>query len=242
LEEQYTRFGREEPRGLSPADQEEIAALSSDVPALWHAEQTRPEERQEIARLLLRRVVVTVSPDSQRVAVRLHWVGGGETSHTLIRPVQRYEQMEDYQQLMSRIEQLRAAGHSSTEIAAQLNAEGFRPPRRRQTFNAVGVRQLYSRAGRLGRWPKQELVLGEKEWWLTDFAAALSICEATLYTWIRKGWVHARRPPGPGGRWIIWADEEELARLRGLRDVPRAQRRSAKELKKPKRVSAQKPR
>lgn len=242
LEEQYARFGREEPRGLSPADQEEIAALSSDVPALWHAEQTRPEERQEIARLLLRRVVVTVSPDSQRVAVRLHWVGGGETSHTLIRPVQRYEQMEDYQQLMSRIEQLRAAGHSSTEIAAQLNAEGFRPPRRRQTFNAVGVRQLYSRAGRLGRWPKQELVLGEKEWWLTDFAAALSICEATLYTWIRKGWVHARRPPGPGGRWIIWADEEELARLRGLRDVPRAQRRSAKELKKPKRVSAQKPR
>jgi hypothetical protein len=233
-EEAYARFAREEPRGLSLADQAAIAALASDVPALWHAEQTRPEERQEIARLLLRQVVVTVSPNSQHVAVRLVWTGGGETSHTLIRPVQRYEQMEDCQKLMSRIEELRAAGQSSAEIAAQLNAEGFRPPRRRQTFNAAAIRQLYSRAGRLGRWPQPESALGEHEWWLTDFAAELSVPTGTLYTWIRQGWLQARRPPGPGGRWIIWADEEELTRLRALREVPRAQRRNADELKKPK--------
>jgi hypothetical protein len=242
LEEEYARFRCEQSRGLSAADREEIAVLSSDVPALWHASETRPEERQEIARLLLRRVVVTVSSESQRADVRLEWAGGGETNHTLIRPVARYEQMEDYEELMSRIEELRAAGRSSSEIAAQLNAEGFRPPRRRKTFNGAGVRQLYSRAGRLGRWPKQESALGENEWWLTNFATELSIPAGTLYTWIRKGWIHARRPPGPGGRWIIWADDDELDRLRRLQDIPRPQRRNAKELKKPKRSSSCKPR
>ena len=154
LEEEYARAQRLQPRTLTAAEREEITALSSNLPALWHAEPTRSEDRQEIARLLLRRVVVTVSRESQRAEVCLVWSGDRQTTHTLLRPVARYEQLEEYSSLMQRIEELRSQGHSSAAIAERLNAEGFRPPRRRQTFNAAGVRQLFTRQGRLGRWPK----------------------------------------------------------------------------------------
>jgi hypothetical protein len=42
----------------------------------------------------------------------------------------------------------------------------------------------------------------------------------TLYSWLRRGWVHARQLPGAQGRWILWADEEELERLKRLRTCP----------------------
>jgi DNA invertase Pin-like site-specific DNA recombinase len=236
LEEEYARVRRQQPRTLTAAERAEITALSSSLPALWHAEQTRPEDRQEIARLLLRRVVVTVSADSQRAEVCLVWSGERQTTHTLIRPVARYEQLDDFDALMDRIRELRAEGRSSAAIAECLNAEGFRPPRRRQTFNEAGVRQLYSRQGRRGRWPKAEAAVNDNEWWLADLADELAIPEGTLYTWIHKGWAQARRLPGVGGRWLIWADAEEVERLRRLRDTPRYRRRcpEAADLKKPK--------
>jgi len=37
---------------------------------------------------------------------------------------------------------------------------------------------------------------------------------------IRHGWVKARQQEQPRGRWIIWADEAELERLRQLHRRP----------------------
>ena len=241
LEQEYARARCQQQHALTPAEREEITALSSNLPALWHAEQTRPEDRQEIARLLLRRVVVTVSPESQRADVCLVWSGDRQTTHTLIRPVASFEKLEEYDTLMARIGALRSEGRSSAEIADKLNSEGFRPPRRRTTFNAAGVRQLFSRRGRIGRWPKSEATLDENEWWLADLTAELAIPDGTVYTWIRKGWVQARRLPGPGGRWIIRASPDEIERLRRLRDTPRYRRRcrEAAKLKKPKEQNEQ---
>ena len=40
---------------------------------------------------------------------------------------------------------------TSAQIADQLNREGFRPPKRRETFNRDMVRTLLSRKARTGR-------------------------------------------------------------------------------------------
>ena len=37
----------------------------------------------------------------------------------------------------------------------------------------------------------------------------------------KRGWITARKLTGGGGRWILWADDEELDRLRRLRASPR---------------------
>ena len=46
--EDYDRFRREQPTGLSQAERARVRALSADLPALWQAEQTTAADRKEI--------------------------------------------------------------------------------------------------------------------------------------------------------------------------------------------------
>ncbi len=59
------------------------------------------------------------------------------------------------------------------------------------------------------------------EWYLADLADHLGIPEETMHRWRRVGWVHARKQEDSRGRWILWADVDELNRLRQLRSCPR---------------------
>ena len=59
------------------------------------------------------------------------------------------------------------------------------------------------------------------EWWLADLAAKLSIPIVTLHRWRRVGWVKSRKVSTDRSRWVIYADADELARLRRLRDTRR---------------------
>jgi hypothetical protein len=81
LDDEYARFERSAPAGLSDAALSSIRALAADLPAVWAAATTTPADRQRVARLLLERVVVTVDKASERVDVQLHWVGG------MVRPI-----------------------------------------------------------------------------------------------------------------------------------------------------------
>ena len=61
------------------------------------------------------------------VDVTVHWAGGFSSDHELVRPVQRYQQMADYEKLLNRIDELREAGQTLAEVAEHLNREGFHP-------------------------------------------------------------------------------------------------------------------
>ncbi|MBD3160873.1 MAG: recombinase family protein, partial [Candidatus Latescibacteria bacterium] len=130
LEEEYDRFCREKPRVLTAEERDAVQALSSDVPALWHSEQTTNADRKEILRILLDRVVVDVEGESEKVNLEIHWAGGHVVRRQTIRPVARYEQLSYYPHLRDRIAELRGEGESYQVIADHLNDEGFRPPKR----------------------------------------------------------------------------------------------------------------
>lgn len=111
----------------------------------------------------------------------------------------------------------REAGRNSCQIAQALNQEGFRPPKRRDTYNAPMVRQLLSRNLRT-KAPRQPSVhLDTHEWFLADLAHELQMPQATLHHWLRRGWVEARKLDDGRGRWVLWADRDEIQRLRKLR-------------------------
>jgi len=55
------------------------------------------------------------------------------------------------------------------------------------------------------------------EWWLSELARRLGMPVATLHRGRKVGWVTARKVPVAGGRWALWADADELARLGRLR-------------------------
>jgi DNA invertase Pin-like site-specific DNA recombinase len=215
LADEYRRFQETQPRGLSPAERAAIRQLAADIPALWQAPTTTAADRKAIVRQVIRRVVVAAGA-SERVRVTLEWVGGGRTAGEVIRPVARLEQLTYYPQLCARARQLATEGLAAAAIAERLNAEGYHPPKRREHFGAQGIQDLLQRLGVVtkhshGRPPPE---LGAHEWGLRELAQALEMPHVTLYNWLCRGWVAARREEPPPRRWIVWADETEVARLR----------------------------
>jgi hypothetical protein len=151
-------------------------------------------------------------------------LGGFVGRHRVRRPVARHDQLSDHAQLMERVATLRQQGQTAAEIAETLNREGFIPPKRRATYNRQRVRQLLARCGlsRRSRAQPDGGVLGEDEWWPSQWARGLGMPPITLPSWLRRGWVQGRKLPGGRmGRWIVWADGPERDRLRRLRACPR---------------------
>ncbi|WP_165074054.1 recombinase family protein [Paludisphaera rhizosphaerae] len=210
----YDRFLREQPPQLSRDERALIAALSSDLPALWHAPDTTDQDRKEIVRHLVERVVVQVKNDSEYVDVAIHWQGGLVSRHEVVRPVRTYEQLRDLDKLMDRVVALRHEGRTAAEIAVCLNQEGFVPPKRCGEFYPELVHELLVRRG-LSNEKKYADQLGSDEWWLPKLAEAVPVSAGKLADWARRGWLHSRRTPAQH-LWILWADKQELKRLRKL--------------------------
>jgi hypothetical protein len=213
-EESYHRFLAKLPPTLSAADMEKIRSLSGDFATLWHAPATSAADRKQIVRCLVERVIVETDKSSELNDVTIVWQGGFATRHQVARPVAMYEQLKDIRYLTERITQLHREGHHLAQIAERLNAEGFVPPRRRGGFTASGVGELMRDLGLVGELFRDDLV-GKDEWWIPDLSRELGVIAYKIHYWVRQGWAHARRTPS-GKHWIVWADRDEVRRLRKL--------------------------
>jgi DNA invertase Pin-like site-specific DNA recombinase len=221
---EYARFKQATPHQLTDAERAEIRSLSQRLPQLWQAETTTAEDRCAVARMLIDQVVVTIEGDSERVDVDIHWKGGFGSHHAMRRPVQTYEQLSYFDELLARIKALVEEGKTLDAIADSLNTAGYNPPKRSSRFTGgILSRFLRDHGIRTGPLPKsvtEENHLGADEWWLSDLASALSMPIATLHRWQRAGWVTSRKVKATG-RWAIYADSSELARLTQLRTARR---------------------
>jgi len=216
LEREYEQFGVDQPARLTGDQRGLIRRLAGDIPRLWSAATTTPADRQRLVRMLVERVVVTVRGSSEQVEVAITWSGGSASRHELVRPVRRYEQLADYRRLRARIDQLRGSGRSMAAVAAALNAEGFRPPKRVERFTGGMVAGFLARQCAHGGEPAAQ-ALRKGEWLLGELARHLGIPPATLHHWRKAGWLHARKLPVPGGRWAVVATGDERRRLARLR-------------------------
>ncbi|MDZ4879036.1 MAG: hypothetical protein CLLPBCKN_008474 [Chroococcidiopsis cubana SAG 39.79] len=222
LQEEYERFCQQQPRLLSDAQRQTIRQLAHNIPVLWHATTTTNNQRKDLLRQILSRVIVNAQGDSEQVQVTLEWIGGTATCAGIRRPVGKLTQLSNYPQLCERLRELAAQDMRPKEIAQQMNSEGFYPPKRRATFKAEQIQNLMRHLGL--KPPHQSTAerdnLEADEWWLTDLARMLNMSTVTLYSWIRRGWVKARQQEHPSRRWIVWADPAEIERLRQRREQP----------------------
>jgi DNA invertase Pin-like site-specific DNA recombinase len=234
LREEFERFKQATPSQLSAQQREAIRQLAADLPALWQAATTTAQDRKQIARLLLERVTVIVDKESDQVNVRLQWMGGVQTEQVLARSVVRYGQQSSHARLVSRLKELCDEGLSSSEMATKLNAEGFRSPRAKE-FNGVMVLRLRKQL-RLSRGVRHgsKVGLGKQEYRPGGLAKKLGVSRDTVKRWMRRGWVNVSKDDR--GHHIIWADGDELRRLRQLHRLGRsaANRERLAALKKPK--------
>jgi hypothetical protein len=214
-EEDFEHWQRSAPARLTAEDEQAIRLLATDPPAVWQAETTTAADRQRIARLLPGREAVTVDKASERIDVQVHWVGGLVRSHAVTRSVTRYDLRSDYPRLVERLRELTGERLRGAEIAERLNAEGFRPPRRAKRFNRNIVVRLAARLGLPRRERYGSLTgLGPDEYRPAGLSRRLGVSRDAMQRWLRAGWLNVRRDED--GHAIIWADAEELTRLRTL--------------------------
>lgn len=219
LEEDHTRFLAEQPRHLSVSDHERIGTLARDLPGLWRSPTTTGGDRRAIVRLLIERVVLARDNQTQRVAVKIHWRGGTATCHEVMQGLRKYTAMEGYAELRQRIVTLRGDGLTADRIAELLNDEGYRVARG-EKFTSHRVRQLWARFGQTGipaGIRDASDLPGADECWLPELAKRLGVKPIVVHRWRWSGWLHARQLRGGNGRWIVWSNAAEVARLRRLR-------------------------
>jgi hypothetical protein len=213
-QEEYDRFLAKLPATLSDNERQRITALSQDVATLWHAGGTSALDRKQILRCLVERVVLVADRSTEMNEVTIVWQGGMETKHQVARPVGSFEQLKDYRRLTERVRELHSSGHHLAQIAEILNREGFVPPRRRGAFTGAGVADFARRLGLFGELFRDDL-REENEWWIPDLARKLKVISVKIHYWVKQGWINHRRTPS-GKHLIVWADEDELRRLRKL--------------------------
>jgi hypothetical protein len=216
-----------QPVTLSANEREAMRRLASDLPARWHAETTTAADRQALMRQLVERVVVTVQGESAQVDLEVHWLGGYRTQTRRRRPVARLDQLSYYPAWRAQAAALHQQGLSRGAIAEALNADGWRPAKRRQTCTAEMVRSLLVRQGLSASKARPRSVIPAADaWTLPALASTLAMPQPTLYAWLRKGHLQARHDQ-PSGQWLMRAETSELQRLRALRQAPRIWKRPA---------------
>jgi DNA invertase Pin-like site-specific DNA recombinase len=222
LEDEYQRFTEQQPAVLADAEREAIRSLAANLPAVWSAPTTTQADRKELLRILIDDVTVAVEGRSEIVNVDITWAGGHRTSGKAVRPVGRLDQLSYYPALRARVAELAGQGKNGPQIAGILNAEGYQPPKRTAVFTGQQVLGIINKNGipanAKGR-PAVLTGLAPGEWSVPGLSAELGMPVASIYNWIYRGWITARR--GPGDRnWIILADDEQLRELRERRNRP----------------------
>lgn len=213
LEQEWRRFVQSTPRQLSGEERERIVELSQSIPALWNAAQTTNADRKEILRGLVDRVIAQGNRNSERVDVTIHWQGGFTSQHEVQRPVKSYDHLTDAESLRERIVELRQAGESVSQIARRLTTEGLSTP---HCGNCFSREQVWLLLRRFGLTKKLDTVtLAAHEWKLPQLARHLEVPVKRMRYWAKKGWMRFRKTPTQG-LWIVWADADEVDRLRRL--------------------------
>lgn len=214
LQEEHDRFLKSKPLSLTDDEQARLKELSSDIPTLWNASGTSNSDRKDILRCLIERVVVTIQNKTDRVDIGIHWAGGLISRTEVRRPVHAYTQLADVGPLLSLVVPLRRAGCRATEIAKQLNDAGFRTIKRQKPFRTYTVNQLFKPSG-IAHHLVNGRKLGPNQWTVPTLSQHLGISPRALKYWVKYRWIQVVQRPF-GGQWILWADEEELIRLRWL--------------------------
>lgn len=103
LKQEYHQFVSQQPPVMTAEEREMICSLAGDFPTIWKAITTTNQQRQQIVRLLIEKIVIDIVGDTEKVNLEIHWAGGHITNEQYIRPVRSALQLSYYQDLINHI-------------------------------------------------------------------------------------------------------------------------------------------
>jgi len=204
-------------RSLRPVTAEErqaILALAQDLPQLWQAATTTNTQRKQLLRLLVKDV--TLTKQGKLIQIGLRWQTGALTALSAARPLRAGEAVKTSPAVVDRIRAL-SPDHSDTQIAQQLNQEGFQPGRQGQfTRGKISwIRGAYripsgcpDNPVGLGHQPR-----GDGRYSAQAVAELLNVTVSTIADWCEAGHLDSIRATPHAPRWIKLTPDD-ITRLR----------------------------
>jgi len=200
---------------LEPELRERLAHLSQTLPALWATAGLSNEQRKQLLRSLIARVILQrIAPD--RVQVRIVWVSGHFSDGVVIPPIHRQAAVTGYEAMVARIEQLWQEGYTDTAIAAALTAEGFRSARS-SSVSTITVFKLRHQHHWVSRYHLHRQATRINGYWtIHGLAQALDVDRNWLYRRIARGTLSAPAliRTEPYGTYLIKDDPQLIECLR----------------------------
>ncbi len=193
---------------------QQFSNLTQSLPQVWANEQLTNEQRKQLLRSLIARVILKrLAPD--QVQVKIVWVSGHFSEGMVVPPIWRQTDATQYDAILDLVKPLWQQGQPDKQIAQALNQAGFRTARQ-LPFTAASVMKIR----RKQKWPSHlarhkgaEKIDGM--WTVQGLATHLDVPIFWIYNRIHNGFFGAgevvRRPVG----YYLIADEPELiTRLR----------------------------
>jgi len=230
VEKEYQAWSYHRRIGVTEADRETILALGSDLAVLWQAETTTNAERKQMLRLVIRDVIVDGKRAHGQVWVQINWQTGAHEEFCYKRSVRSYEASADVEALERRVRELNAASLIDAQIAAILNAEGYRTARLHHPFSGGMVWLLRE------KWDIPTVKINGKEhnpaqwedgsYSVEGAAARLGVSPGTIHHWLKVGKLTGYQL-AKGMPWKVYLTEEDMTRLQEWLRRARRLRRKA---------------
>jgi hypothetical protein len=183
-EEAYDQFQHTPlPEKIPPNLREIFKDVSNRLPELW-PDLSNPQKK-ELLRSLIRQVIIR-RPVQDRLEIRVVWISGYYSDHSILTPIHSEKRVTGYEQMVDRVAALCDQGCADEQIAAQLTKEGFHSARA-PIVSPITVQKIRLKRG----WkPRFELLRGADEWedfWTVNgLAKQIEVNEATIYRYIYK--------------------------------------------------------
>src|SRR6266700_4972169 len=216
VEKEYQMWTYSRLAPITEADRQTIMQLGSDLPFLWQAETTTNADRKQMLRLVIREVIVDCRRVHGQVWFQINWQTGGHEEFCYKRSVRSYEASADVEALEQRVRELNAASLIDAQIAAILNAEGYRTARLHHPFSGGMVWLLRE------KWDIPTVKINGKEYnpaqWedgsysIQGAAARLGVYPGTIHHWLKVGKLTGYQL-AKGMPWKVYLTEEDVARL-----------------------------
>jgi hypothetical protein len=229
VEKEYQTWSGTRLAPVTEADRAAIMALGSDLPVLWQADTTTSADRKQMLRLVIRDVIVDGKRTHGQVWVQINWQTGAYEEFTYKRSVRSYEASADGHALQQRVRELNAAGLMDAQIAAHLNAEGYRTARLHRPFTNATVWFLRE------KWtiPTVKINNGKQDnpvqwedgtYSIEGVAAVLGVFPGTIYKWLKVGKLTGQQQAF-GMPWKVNLSSEDVTRLQAwLRQARRGRK------------------
>lgn len=216
VEQQYQTWRQTHPAEITAEERQEILAIGEDLPAVWQAATTTMADRKHLLRLIIKNVIVDRHRVRGKLWFQINWQTGASSAHELTRYDIGYQAYGDGEQIEKRIRQLHAEHHTDKQIAARLNAEGYRTTHG-GTFRFQNIWHLRQRWGlvniKAGEMTPDRLHWSDGAYTILGIMQAVSVSKDTVHRWRKEGRLQGCQQ-GPYMPWRFHLTQEQLQTLR----------------------------